>query len=356
MLSHPTKLSLLRRRRPRIPARQTGAQAAEFSGGVAAAAGVLRRLGFEVTDQNHPGTITGNELAATIGGLHYATASGKPMLKQPTVLLWAIGRAHQGEERLLGWNETERALIALLEKYHRVGERPRPDFPIAALFHAGLWELIGHTGPVPRAHGDLAWFRRNKPRGGLPIAIHDLMRRSGQARLQVIDALVVRFFDDFDYSELLTEVGLFDNDVTADEVDDAPAPPTDPQETYARWCAMVARREVETYGQRRASTTNDPIRLGPARRAVLLRSEGRCENPACGLPAPDLTARGEPILEVDHVNDLAGGGRDHPVQMIALCPNCHAVKTRGRTQEHLRATLLTAAREHHERWISSARV
>jgi 5-methylcytosine-specific restriction protein A len=257
---------------------------------------------------------------------------------------------------LLAWDETEGALTALLEKYRRAGERPRPDFPIAALFHAGLWELTGHTGPVPRAHGDSAveaWFRRNKPQGGLPIAVHDLMRRSGQARVQVIDALIDHFFDDFDYSDLLTEVGLFDDEVTADEPDDAPAPPVDPKEVYARWCAMVVRREDETYGQRRTSTTNDPIRLGPARRAVLLRSGGRCENPACNLPAPDLTVRGEPILEVDHVNDLAGGGRDHPVQMIALCPNCHAVKTRGRTREHLRATLLTAAHERHERWINS---
>jgi 5-methylcytosine-specific restriction protein A len=120
-----------------------------------------------VLDQNHPATITSGELVATIGDLHYATASGKPMLKQPTVLLWAIGRAHQGEDRLLRWDQTERALTALLEKYRRVGERPRPDFLIAALFHASLWELTGHTGPVPHAHGDSAveaWFRTNKPR------------------------------------------------------------------------------------------------------------------------------------------------------------------------------------------------
>jgi 5-methylcytosine-specific restriction protein A len=179
------------------------------------------------------------------------------------------------------------------------------------------------------------------------------MRRSGQARLQVIDALVDRFFDDFDYSELLTEVGLFDNEVSADELDAVLAPPVDPKDAYARWCAMIVRRENETYGKRRARSAGDPVRLGAARRAVLLRSQGRCENPAGDLPAPDLNARGEPILEIDHVNDLADGGRDHPVQMIALCPNCHAVKTRGRTGEHLRATLLTAAHEHHKKWINS---
>jgi 5-methylcytosine-specific restriction protein A len=33
--------------------------------------------------------------------------------------------------------------------------------------------------------------------------------------------------------------------------------------------------------------------------------------------------------------------------MIALCPNCHATKTRGRTREELRPVLLQAARNHH---------
>lgn len=67
------------------------------------------------------------------------------------------------------------------------------------------------------------------------------------------------------------------------------------------------------------------------RDAVLLRSGGRCENPRCTGDVGDVTDRGAPILEVDHVQDLALGGPDKPAVMIALCPNCHAVKTRGRS-------------------------
>jgi 5-methylcytosine-specific restriction protein A len=94
-------------------------------------------------------------------------------------------------------------------------------------------------------------------------------------------------------------------------------------------------------------TTSDPIRSREARRAVLLRSGGRCENPRCTGDIQDRTDRGEPILEIDHIHDLALGGPDYPGQMIALCPNCHAVKTRGRTREELRPVLLEAARQHH---------
>jgi 5-methylcytosine-specific restriction protein A len=62
----------------------------------------------------------------------------------------------------------------------------------------------------------------------------------------------------------------------------------------------------------------------------------------------DLTNAGDPILDVDHIHDLAKGGADDPSQMIALCPNCHAVKTRGRTREQLRELLLVTATQRHE--------
>ena len=96
----------------------------------------------------------------------------------------------------------------------------------------------------------------------------------------------------------------------------------------------------------------DILRLPSVRRAVMLRSEGHCESPRCTGEPQDITEAGHPILEVDHIQDLAKGGPDHPEQMIALCPNCHAIKTRGRTQERLRDELFTVARQRHEAILS----
>ena len=96
-----------------------------------------------------------------------------------------------------------------------------------------------------------------------------------------------------------------------------------------------------------------PVRSGDAREAVIVRSGGRCENPVCTGDVKDVTAVGQPLLEVDHIQDIALGGEDNPAQMIALCPNCHAVKTRGRTREQLRAVLLRAAADAHQRLTKS---
>ncbi|MFF0163856.1 hypothetical protein ACFYRY_41100 [Streptomyces sp. NPDC005263] len=43
------------------------------------------------------------------------------------------------------------------------------------------------------------------------------------------------------------------------------------------------------------------------------------------------------------MDDHAQGGRDHPGAMIALCPNCHANKTRGADRSALRERLRCVA-------------
>lgn len=101
-------------------------------------------------------------------------------------------------------------------------------------------------------------------------------------------------------------------------------------------------------GTRASRTSADPVRSADARQAVLLRSDGRCENPGCTGDVHDLADGGEPILEIDHILDLALGGADDPAQMIALCPNCHAMKTRGRTRNALRPVLSAVALCRHE--------
>ncbi|MFE6333938.1 HNH endonuclease signature motif containing protein [Streptomyces sp. NPDC057798] len=71
---------------------------------------------------------------------------------------------------------------------------------------------------------------------------------------------------------------------------------------------------------------------------------------------PDLpyrTKAGEPLLEVDHIDDHAGGGRDHPTAMIALCPNCHSNKTHGAERAALTERLRKVAAERHATWATS---
>lgn len=127
---------------------------------------------------------------------------------------------------------------------------------------------------------------------------------------------------------------------TAD-MDAGPGPEVEENPSYLD----LRRRATERRpGQsRRDYIASRPIRNRSARRAVLIRAEDKCEAPWCESKPIDTLATGEAILEVDHVNDLAGGGDDSPSNMVALCPNCHASKTRGANAKEWRTKLARIA-------------
>lgn len=60
---------------------------------------------------------------------------------------------------------------------------------------------------------------------------------------------------------------------------------------------------------------------------ALSRANGVCEG--CEQQAPFLRKNGEPYLEVHHIAEVSNGGSDSPVNVIALCPNCHRRVTHG---------------------------
>ncbi|MFI8367664.1 HNH endonuclease [Streptomyces sp. NPDC085466] len=63
---------------------------------------------------------------------------------------------------------------------------------------------------------------------------------------------------------------------------------------------------------------------------------------------------GATLLEADHSDNHADGGRDHPAAMIALFPNCHRNKTHGAEGPELTERLRAAASELHSRILGRA--
>jgi 5-methylcytosine-specific restriction protein A len=179
------------------------------------------------------------------------------------------------------------------------------------------------------------------------MALKDITRQAVLAAIAEYDRLMQTYFIDADPTSLLNRLGL------AEPTGVSPLEMTFEARAaeYQHLCAGADVFWQNRDSRRAARTSSVPIRSDDARRAVLLRSEGRCENPGCAGDIHDVTDTGTPILEVDHIHDLAQGGDDNPAQMIALCPNCHAIKTRGRTREKLRSVLLTVALRRHQTLI-----
>lgn len=318
---------------------------AEFSGGEATVGRLLRNLGFtlQVGDD-----LTPARLERILAKLRVYRRGGIPALYQPITLLWAFSRAHRGEPRLVSWPETRRQVQTLFNSYGRDWEGDRVFYPVAALHTAGLWELDADPEQVPSAHGSSVpqrWFDTCQPNGGVVEPIHNLLRESPKTLDAAVNVLIQTYFTDAEPTMLLSELGLLEPEVTSPLEMSFAARAAE----YQRLCERVDVfwRDRDTRRTDRSSSV--PVRSPDAREAVLLRSEGGCENPECTGDIDDRTESGAPILEIDHIQDLALDGDDDPLQMIALCPNCHARKTRGAKRHELTPILLATAKARHER-------
>ncbi|MDT0466130.1 HNH endonuclease signature motif containing protein [Streptomyces gibsoniae] len=119
------------------------------------------------------------------------------------------------------------------------------------------------------------------------------------------------------------------------------------EDAYKRLVKAAEANARQRVQSKKPSLVDRFIRDPSARAAVIRRSGGSCESPQCAGHPKERTTAGEPILQVDHVQDLAKGGDDLPSNMIALCPNCHALKTYGTNRDKLRRLLATTARRLH---------
>lgn len=70
---------------------------------------------------------------------------------------------------------------------------------------------------------------------------------------------------------------------------------------------------------------------------ALLRANGRCEN--CEKEAPFVNVNEIPFLEVHHIFSLADEGPDHPINVAAICPNCHKEAHYGKNKEKIKEEL-----------------
>jgi 5-methylcytosine-specific restriction protein A len=264
--------------------------ARQFRGGEATVGRLLRRLGFTVQVGEE---LTADRLERLLARLQVYRSDGVPALYQPITLLWAFGRAYRGEPRLVSWQETQQQVGALFQRYGRGTEGERVYYPIAALHGVGLWELDADPEQVPSAHGSSIpqrWFDDHQPNGGLVQPVHDLIRESPKALAAAVSVLVRTFFVDAerDPTPLINQLGL---------AEPASVSPLEIsfQARAAEYQRLCVGADVFWQGQgsrKVARTSSAPIRSDDARRAVLLRSEGRCENPACTCDIYDVTDTG----------------------------------------------------------------
>ncbi|MFF1527985.1 HNH endonuclease [Cellulomonas sp. NPDC058312] len=293
---------------------------ADFSGGVDGAAKVLRRLGFEVVTraQARPPVLGDSYASRTslyeqyggdkVAGIVtlpgdstvnvFSDADG-PYDDDPPTLVAPFGYRGEG---LSGPQELTQRGNAHLERARTAREPVRFWYrPVGGTFSFLTWcVVLGRT-----------WIDGRDAKGRPRVELEWMLEAVPGPASEQWPAAIVNVIDEAD--------------ATTENHPSGPEAAREP--TYAELLARVEARGQGRSGSRAPRV--DYARSAAARRAVLIRSGGQCESARCtGMPG-EPNRQGEPILDVDHIRDLARGGADHPLNMVALCPNCHASKTRG---------------------------
>jgi 5-methylcytosine-specific restriction protein A len=137
-------------------------------------------------------------------------------------------------------------------------------------------------------HGEVAADREGTPRRVIVFELAPINSEEGTAAADLVIAPVVKDLPKIKSLHELRRIAL------------ESAPPD----------AAPQQRKANAYRRSQA-----------VRAYVLRRAAGFCEG--CGCEAPFLTPAGSPYLEPHHIRRRADGGPDHPLWVIALCPNCH---------------------------------
>ncbi|GII94889.1 hypothetical protein Ssi02_51200 [Sinosporangium siamense] len=276
-------------------------RASDFSGGAATVARHLRNLGFTVTGPgNTPPESPVESLLSKITTLRTATSpkTKHPKRHQPLTLLWALGRAANGEPRLAPWDFTRTEIGRLITDFGLVDDRPNPEFPILRLTHVGLWELPGHPNPPSAGGSDpQIWMRRHQPKSGPQAWFYNLVAHDEPTRSHATAILLSKYFHDTDQEALLSRVGLIRAEPT-------PTPP--PSTTPARY----------------PTTTNRIIRDTALAQWIKSLHGHHCQ--ICGL---QLTLPTGPYAEGAHIRPLGHphNGPDEIANLLCLCPNHHTL-------------------------------
>lgn len=197
--------------------RATQSYLAKFPAQLIPVLGLDAASGFvlaEQVEQSDLRVATLSEVWKALRGLHLQKGvDGFPKCHQPLALLWAIGRARQGAERLASWPTARAQIGDLIRRFGRPTDKSNPYLPFLALNRTALWELT----PQPPQDGESAatpreWLNHAMPpvKGGLTQGVYNLMVMDADAAATVAAGLLDTYFNGIDAVSLLTATGLID--------------------------------------------------------------------------------------------------------------------------------------------------
>lgn len=253
---------------------------------------------------------TRRQLLSRITALSVHQRGGVRAPHKPLLLLFALGRVHRRDERMVGYREIDRRVGRLLREYGP----PKPtsaSYPFWYLRNDQLW-VVAEAPDVPLKKGGgsppIGYLKEHDTRGGFPESVHQLLAGDEELQREAASVVLQRHFPRSIHEELLESVGL----------------PAEWAEDPVRLPAEKARR----------------VRRAGFRKEVLEAYRQRCA--VCGF---DVRVAGHAFgLDAAHVMWHQAEGPDEVTNGLALCALHHRALDRGVIGIDAERRLLVSAR------------
>lgn len=233
--------------------------------------------------------MTRDRLLHLFRNLHVWKRRGQRAPHKPLLLLLALGRVINNEERLVSYVDIERRLKELLRRFGPPRKAFHPEFPFGRLPNDNLWEVPGSENLSRTASQDflVGELRKHGVKGGFPERAYELLRHDAEIAREAAQELLHAHFPESLHDEIRVATGI--------------PYPWIVRETPARRRDPAFRRQVLREYEYRCAVCNFDVRLGD-----------------------DLIG-----LEAAHIMWVAAGGPDKVANGLALCGLHHKALDRG---------------------------
>lgn len=150
------------------------------------------------------------DLLKTVRSIRVDSRHGRRSTHKPLLLLLAIGRRANGQQRLARFDELEQDLNRLIRKFGLPDSRENAYHPFWHLRNDGLWDIDNPdlVRVTSAGHAYISDLRRHGIRGGFTRNALHALERDPELAWRVVESLLNDFSPATLHGELLMDVGL----------------------------------------------------------------------------------------------------------------------------------------------------
>lgn len=151
--------------------------------------------------------MNGNDLKHRIENLSIWKKGDQRAPHKPLLLLYALGRMQNGENRFIPYQEVKEKLTSLLIEYGPKRQSYHPEEPFVRLSNDGIWDL-NSPAEINTKNPNNGYLLKNHVSGGFKEEVYELLKNDSSLLKGMAEIILNTHFPDTIHDDILSSVGL----------------------------------------------------------------------------------------------------------------------------------------------------